>query len=402
VRCAALGALAAALVALAGCGSTASTRITSNSLSIYTSLPMRGDRAADARAVLRGEKLALEEAGGMIGTMKVGLVALDDSEPKPMTWTPGQAATNARQAAQNPTTIAYIGDLDSGATAVSLPITNEAGILQVSPLSGYTGLTRPSDKGEPDKYYPSGRRSFARLVPNGIVEARALASWLRDLHVSRVAIVTDGHQDGEGTIRDLSLAFGPPHVDVVDDVRVGPDQQDVSKPVAKLEKLDPQAVIYAGAVPLAAARLLRAVNATSPDTPLFATSAAAHGTFAAALGPAAGEVHVTSPLVPIAHRGAAGRMADRYRRAFGSEPPTAAFYGYEAMRSVLQSIRDAGSEGNDRTAVISAYLDRRPRSSVLGRYVIDRLGDTSVEAYGAFRAAGGRLRFERRLDGGSD
>lgn len=403
MRCAALGALVATLVALAGCGSTSSTRITSSSLTIYTSLPMRGDRAAESRAVLRGEKLALQESGGRIGELRVGLVALDDTEPKKLTWTPGQAAANARQAAQNPTTIAYIGDLDSGATAVSVPITNEAGVLQVSPLSGYTGLTRRSDKGEPAKYYPSGRRTFARLVPNGAVEARALGSWLRDLGIANVAIVTDGRQDGLGTVRDLSRALERAHVKLLDVVEVDPDERNLADPAEKVALLGSQGVVYAGATPPAAARLLRAVHAAAPGTPLFATSASVHGAFASSLGSAAAVMHVTSPLVGADHGpSAARRMADRYRRTFGAEPPPAALYGYEAMRSVLQAIHDARSRGNDRSGVTAEYLERRRENSVLGSYEIDELGDTSLQGYGAFGVTGGRLRFERTLDDGSD
>src|SRR3954447_2969106 len=159
----------AVLALLAGCGGggSAGKRITSDTLTIYTGLPLRGLHAETGRAVLRGEKLALHDAGGRVGNLEIGLIALDDTDTATGRWAPGIVAANARQAAQNPTTIAYIGDLDSGATAVSVPITNEIGILQVSPLSEYTGLTQPSDKGEPDKYYPSGRRTFARIVPTG-------------------------------------------------------------------------------------------------------------------------------------------------------------------------------------------------------------------------------------------
>ena len=55
-------------------------------------------------------------------------------------WNPGLVAANANRAADDPTAIAYLGELDYGATAVSLPITNHAGLLQVSPGDGLTSL----------------------------------------------------------------------------------------------------------------------------------------------------------------------------------------------------------------------------------------------------------------------
>ena len=86
---------------------------------------------------------------------------------------PARCAANARHAVQDRSTIAYIGDFSSGASAVSAPITNAAGILQVSPASTYGGLTRADggDKGEPEKYSPSGKLTFARVIPNDIVQA---------------------------------------------------------------------------------------------------------------------------------------------------------------------------------------------------------------------------------------
>jgi branched-chain amino acid transport system substrate-binding protein len=391
----------AALVALAlaGCGATGSTRISSDSLTIYTSLPLHGERVEEARAVLRGEKLALEEAGGSVGQLKVGLVALDDADQHDR-WAPGLAAANARAAAKNPSTIAYVGDLDSGATAVSLPITNEIGVLHVSPLSGYTGLTAPGDKGEPDKYYPSARPSFARLVPNGAVEARALARWMAQRGVRRVTIATDGSQEGLGLVRDLERAMRGRSQEEVDLVRVDADARDVRTAARDLVRAPADALVWTGPSTLAALGVLRAVHDLRPGLELYATSGVAGTGLAAGLGPAAPSVRVTSPLILARRRGArALDVAGRYDRTFGSAAPPAALYGYEAVRGILAAIRAAGDDGNDRAAVIRAYLAARTPTSVLGAYGFDRRGDVTSTVYGGYRVARGRLVFDRTLDG---
>ena len=303
--------LAVAAVVLAGCGSGAGsdTRITSDTLSIYTSLPLRGEWAAVGRDVLRGEKLALDDAGGRVGRLTIGLIALDDTSPKTGVWDPGQSAANAHQAAENPTAIAYIGDLDSGASAVSIPITNEIGIIQVSPLSTYTGLTQPADKGEPDKYYPSGRRTFARLVPAGRLEAAALARWLTGMGINRVALAYDGLQEGLGQGVELQRALQAAHVAVADLVRF--DTHDTSGDVASDARdlfRDPsQAVVYAGASVPIALELFRAVHDRDPGEALFATNGVAGPRLARGVGGAEREVYVTSPLLPVDRDGPAAR-----------------------------------------------------------------------------------------------
>jgi branched-chain amino acid transport system substrate-binding protein len=86
-----------------------------------------------------------------------------------------------------------IGELNSGASAVSIPILNEAGILQVSPANTAVGLTRSegAEPGEPDKYYPSGKRTYARVVPADHLQAAASAQYMKDNGCTSVYITHD-------------------------------------------------------------------------------------------------------------------------------------------------------------------------------------------------------------------
>lgn len=76
------------------------------------------------------------------------------------------AAANARTATEDSTTIAYIGELDSGASRSSVPILNEAGILQVAPGSGARDLVRAESFGDdvPSAVQPTGERTFGQLL----------------------------------------------------------------------------------------------------------------------------------------------------------------------------------------------------------------------------------------------
>ena len=393
--------LALLVAGAAGCGKskTASTRITSDTLSIYTSLPLRGERADDGRAVLRGEKLALEEAGGRVGDVEIGLKALDDTRTSSGRWDPKQASENAKQAAEDPTTIAYIGDLDSGASAVSVPITNATGVLQVSPLSTYTGLTQAADKGEPAKYYPSGRRTFARLVPPGSLEARTLAAWVSSKGFQRVTLAYDGFQEGLGQASELERALQAAGVEVLDVIRIdaGGQPPDVTSEARDIARAPAGAMVYAGASVPAAATLIRAVHQIDPGVTYFVTSGVARAGLAASVDSAERQVNAISPLLPVDRRPAAAqRVADRYQELFGAPAPAAALYGYEAMRTVLDAIERA-KDGKDRRSVIDAYLATSATDSVIGTYAIGKDGDTTATGYGAYRVTDGRLRFEHPL-----
>ena len=83
---------------------------TGSQLTIYSSLPLQGPSAAISQQIVNGEKLALADAGGRAGPFKIGYVSLDDANPTSGRWNPGVTATNAKTAAQDTSTIAYLGD----------------------------------------------------------------------------------------------------------------------------------------------------------------------------------------------------------------------------------------------------------------------------------------------------
>src|SRR5207248_9749114 len=107
---------------------------------------------------------------------------------------PNQVMADARRAAGDRRTVAYIGELDTGASAVSVPVLDQKGILQVSPADGLAGLTRTGGalRGEPEKYYPDPRRNFARVAPPDNRQAAALAAYMQELGVERLYVANDG------------------------------------------------------------------------------------------------------------------------------------------------------------------------------------------------------------------
>jgi branched-chain amino acid transport system substrate-binding protein len=121
-------ACAASLAVVSGCGEEQSRggTVPGDTLTIFSSLPLQGAHAAQAQSIVNAEKLALRDSGGRVGEFKINFASADDSTAggDRVGWDPDKTAENGRKAVENVRTIAYIGELDSGATAVSLPITN--------------------------------------------------------------------------------------------------------------------------------------------------------------------------------------------------------------------------------------------------------------------------------------
>ncbi len=404
VRWLRLAALAAVVPALAGCGGAAvsgAAEAQGNQLAIYSSLPLQGALSGISQQIVGGEKLALADAGGRAGSFKIGYVSLDDANPVSGRWDPGITATDAKTAAQDTSTIAYLGDYNSAATAVSLPLINAAGILQISPSSPYVGLTSSLDAGqdEPERFYPTGKRTFGRLQAGDPVEAAAQAQLMTLLGVHRVYVLDD--QDPfEVPLADIvasdAMRAGIT-VTAHDSVSATPGTTFTGE-IEKITKSRAQAVFFAGSGGAGAVALWQQLHSAEPSLLLLGSSTMDDESFTSQLGAAAENTYLTTPLLaPDMYPPSARRVLSDYSRVFGGEAGPSVLYGYEAMSVVLDAIRSAGARGNDRQLVIDRFFATRNRDSVIGRYSMQANGETTLSRYGVDRVLDGRAVFYRAI-----
>jgi branched-chain amino acid transport system substrate-binding protein len=387
-----------------GCGGDDKRSAVENgpdTLTIYSSLPLQGPDRARAQDMVDAIKLAIQQVDGEIGPFRITYVSLSSAKPGATTWSGDKVLDNARQAVRDLNAIAYIGDRDSAATALSVPLTNEGHILQVSPSSTYDGLTRASRRqGEPDRFYPSGERTFARVVPADHLQAAALVGYMKVVGVRSVALLADREIYGGGIADEVEKAAVRQGIKVYDRGHVDALKDDLSGPARKVAETGADAFLFAGTTDSGAAGIFKAVAAAAPRMQLFGPAAVADHALADALPSAVQRrMHVTTSALPPRLLPASARtFRDRFRATFGREPAPEALQAYEAANAVLYAIRAAGEKGNDRRAVTKAFFSIRDRDSVLGRYSIDRFGDTSLARYAGNRLSGSEFVLDRLLE----
>jgi branched-chain amino acid transport system substrate-binding protein len=409
----ALGALALA-DGCGGVGVSSAGTVGGSQLTIYSSLPLEGPLAHVSQQIVGGEKLALAQVGGRVHRFKINYASLNDANPKTGQWTPGETSTNAKIAAQDSTTIAYLGDYDSAATAISLPIVNEAGILQVSPASPYVGLTSAQDAGqdEPERFYQTGKRTFARLMPDDPVQAAAQLQLMRRLGVEKVFVIEDQDPFDLPLAAIVVEAAKQAGIEVVgEDTLDTTASTEYAEEAHKVLASGAQAVFFSGQPGAGAVALWQQLHAADPHLRLLGSSTLSESstsaggstdasqTFAGQLGAAAAVSYLATPVLPLALYPAPARaVLAQYRAYFHEAGGAYALYGYEAMSAVLLAIRRAGAHGNDRAAVIARFFAIRNRDSVLGRYSVRPDGELSLARYGVDRVRHGRLVFYRAFE----
>jgi branched-chain amino acid transport system substrate-binding protein len=376
-----------------GCGGGGNNRPQvpdEGALTIYTSLPMQGASARDAQAVAAGQRLALADHKGRAGGRRIRLVALDSSKPDGQTWDPSLVEQNAERAAKDASTIAYLGELDHGGSAISLPVTNAKGILQISPLDGLTSLTREQPggpRGGPQRFYPSDSHTFARLVPVDLMQATTLVDWARERGARSIAIVHDDRLWGRAIAGQAIFVADARRLPVttvreVESAAEPPKPEDDAKALAEA-KQQPDAVIYAGLADATSMPLLAAIQQALPAADVYAAGIPADEEL-----DSAGTLRIVSDTRRPRDY---GRRAARILTRLGPDTPVAALYGYESMRLALEAVDRAGA---DRAAVVREALRPGPRSGALGRIDLTRTGDLADQRVALYRRDPTGLTFE--------
>jgi branched-chain amino acid transport system substrate-binding protein len=368
-------------------------------LTIYSSLPLQGDSRPQSADVVNGEKLALEEAGGKVGKFTIKYVSLDDATAAAGKWDPGQTSADARKAAQDPSTIVYLGEFNSGASAISIPILNESNTLQISPSNTYVGLTRAegADKGEPDKYYPAGKRTYGRVVPADHIQAAAQVTYQKDQGCKKTYILNDKEVYGKGIAVQVESIGKAQGLAIAGNDGIDTKAANFRSLATKIKGSGADCMFFGGITQNKGVQVFKDVNAANPTMKLFGPDGVAESAFATKLGSSVEkQTYITNPtLDPKLYPPAAQDFFAKFKEKFGNDPQPYAIYGYEAMKVALLAIQNAGDKGNDKQAVIDAFFKIKDRDSVLGKYSIDENGDTTLSDYGADRVEGGKLVFDK-------
>jgi len=399
-RIPAIAAVAAIALAAVGCSSSGSSPKTSsssggaNTIDIYSSLPLQGANTAQTDPMVNGMKLALAQAGGKAGQWTVNYQSLDDSVAATGKWDPGQTAANARKVATDPKAVYYIGEFNSGASEVSIPILNQGGIPQVSPANTYVGLTTSlpgSAPGEPQKYYPTGVRTYLRIVPIDSIQAAAGLIAMKQAGCTKVAIANDKEAYGSGLATLLELEKGYYGVNIVSNTGIDPTAPNFRSYASTIQGQGADCFYFAGIVSNGAVQITKDVNSALPKAKIFggdgvctdSYTSAAKGGVPASIYPLIECTVATQDLA--AYPGGKDFLA-KYQAKYGTaNPDPYAIYGYEVMKLGLDTIASLGAQGNSKSAVLHALFATTARNSVLGTYGFDKNGDTTLKAYGLYK-----------------
>jgi ABC-type branched-subunit amino acid transport system substrate-binding protein len=260
--------------------------------------------------------------------------------------------------------------VDPGASADSIPITNDQDVLQLSPTDTaleYTQST-PAIPDTPGKYYAEGHSSygytFARIVPSTALEAKAQIEEMHSLGVKRLYVADDGSEYGRAIAAAVKGDASPA-------ITVLPTQTGAD------------GVFYGANDSARAAAFFSGVAGANAAAKLFGPSALDNNPFAAAVDPVARRnIYISAPgFLPANLTEAAKTFVSNFKASYGHDPALGAIFGYETMAALLAALHQASSGASDRSTVVHEFFRTNNASvqgTVLPPYSIRSNGDTTL------------------------
>lgn len=368
-------------------------------VTLWSSLPHRGPQKRQALLIERAITGAAANISGRFREYNLRYVALDSSSPSAGGWDPGVAAANARRAALDPSTFAYIGELDSGATAVALPILNQAGVLLISPSATAVGLTNGgvgAGPGAPFQYYPSGQRSFVRLVPRDSMQGALIAGLARSRRCRSIALMDDGSIYGAGLAAIVASEAPARGLTVNWQGTLDPRSSDYRD---ELRQIRAGCLVYSGEPGAAAVRVVTDVARRNRSASVIAPDALAspsfvdprHGGISSALAKRTtviGTIGAEKSYPPFG-QWMWRNIATRGENLVG----IGAIQGYAAVElAAACQLRSGLVKGRPhRAGILGCALGHNHYSRALGPYYVFKRGDSSVNSYSRLGVRNGRL-----------
>jgi branched-chain amino acid transport system substrate-binding protein len=364
---------------------------------IVSDLPLQGDSAERSKQMNQAIIEEIARKGWQAGpNIQVAFQACDDSIASTGEWDEGLCRSNAQKYAANPDVIGVIGTYNSGCAAIQMPILNQApggGVPMVSPGNTLVCLTEPSPKlckpDEPQKYFPTGKRNYVRVVPNDAVQGAGMASFAYEQGVRKpfVLIASDDPTSfGQGmTFANAGKSLG---MQIAGIEQYDPNAKSYTDLMKKAQAAGADAVFLGAILEENGAQLIKdKVSVLGPNdgaVKLLAPDGFAQQSTIDQAGPDAQGMYASLPgRTPGSLTGEGGVFLKELRSQI-PDKPIEVFAPYAGQAAEV--LVDAIHTGHDRAGTIAQLFKTQVSPGIVGSFSITPSGDPSPAPISVLKA----------------
>ena len=372
---------------------------------IASDLPLIGGSRTQTIQMNQAITYVLSQQDWKAGKYKIAFQPCNDATAQLAKWDPTKCSANAHSYAGDSSLIGVVGTFNSGCAAIEIPVLNKApggGLMMISPANTYGCLTEPCAGNEPEKYYPSGTRNYARVAPSDPNQGAVDAKFLQGKGVKSVYILNDKEAYGLGVAKNFSGAAKALGMTVTGFSAYDPKAANFQATFTKIKNTNPDAVFIGGLIDENSGQLINdkvavlgdnnKVKLMLPDG--FTTDAV----FQRSEGgtPNANGAYFSVAGVGIdKYKGAALKFIDGFKTQLGGKPVDPyAILGAQAAQVLLDAI---GRSDGSRTSVIDEVFKTKITDGLIGSFELNKNGDLTgangaALLYTIYLGAGGHLK----------
>ena len=364
---------------------------------ISSDLPLQGSGRAQTVQMTEAIKFILKQDNFKAGKYKIGYQSCDDATAQEGAWASEKCSANAQAYAQDKSLIGVIGTFNSGCAEIIIPVLNRApdGPLgMISPANTYVGLTHTGPgtaAGEPNKYYPSGKRNYIRIVAADDFQGAADALNTQQLGLKKIFILNDKQAYGLGVATDYKNALTKLGINVAGFSAWNSKASSYTGLATQIKQSGADAVFLGGLICENGGKLIKdlksvlgnKVTLLAPDgfTPISAVVSGA--------GNVSEGMYVSVAGEPNEKLGPTGQKFVKDFGATQSGGNVDPYSAYAAQSADVLLAAIAKSDGT-RASVASNLLNTNVTDGILGSFKINSNGDTNANPVTIYRIKGGK------------
>lgn len=411
-RGAAIAALAS--LVLAGCGGSSDNGDTGSSgdsgktLIISSDLPLQGSSKDASAAMNNAIKLLLEQVGNKAGKYKIEFKSYDDSTAAKGAWDDATCAKNAQDHVANADEVAVMGTYNSGCAKIEVPVLNQdpdGPMLMVSHANTNPGLTKTWDPGEPDKFYPTGKRNYARVVTTDDFQGTADSAYVaKDLGKKNCFVLNDNQTYGQGVATAFVSNAKKIGLNILGNQPWDSKQPNYTALFQSIKSKNPDCIFLAGIYDNNGGQLIKdKVKVLGDNTKVMMMGPDGFSGYTDLQKQKEGEgMYLSFAGLDTeslrANGGGAAKFLDAYKAKYGADPSTSyALYAAAAVQVILAAIaKSDGTRKGVTDAVFSGSgITIAEADSVIGKEIVidPKTGDTNNKDISILQLKGGKETF---------
>jgi branched-chain amino acid transport system substrate-binding protein len=400
-------ALATALAAALGIALTSALAVpvpaaAANTVKIGVDLPVSGADATNGIPTRNGVILAVEQANAkpMPGGLKFEVSSLDDAVQG--VHDPAQGAQNVKTFIADSAVLGMVGPFNSNVAKAEIPLTNDAGLVQISPSNTNTGLTKGDDAKKLRTSHPDVNTYF-RVCTTDDRQGAAGATFARKQGLKKAFIIDDNETYGKGLADVFESEFKRQGGSVLGHEHITKAQQDFKALLTKVHSNSPDMIFFGGTTASGGGLVRKQMaDVGMRDIKYVGGDGISDEEYLKETGDMANNSYYTVAAPETSKLPSAQAFVASYKKRFNTNPgpySANAFAGAQIIiAAVLKGVKENNGKVPTRLEVRQNVAGTQNLDTPIGRIGFDKNGDTNAPILSFYQIKNGKAQFVEQLN----